>query len=171
MIERAEKTEKTGWNTAINGDKTPKPHWQFRRFRGYLFFESQSADVLPWNTTKTGLDTDAPAYRQVRAEMTSALAQVIAFLNDLDSESLDPGALTAIVEGAAMKRLSEIEKNPSFIYDPSAANKLQSKPVRVCYDAEPEIFEKVKSRLGVRSRREVGEKTFEYYVESEGLNE
>ncbi len=171
LIERAEKTEKTGWNSAIDGDKTPRPHWQFRRFRGYLFFESQSPDVLPWNTTKTGLDTEAPAYRQVKSEMTSALGQVIGFLNDLDSESTEPGMLTALVEGAAMKHLSEINQNPSFSYDPAAASQPRPKPIRISYEREQDIFDKVRSRLGVRNKREVGERTFEYYVESEDLNE
>jgi hypothetical protein len=172
LIERAEKTEKTGWNSALDGgDKTPRPHWQFRRFRGYLFFESKSPDVLPWNTTKTGLDTDAPAYRQVKSEMTSALSQVIAFLNELDSESTEPGPLTALVDGAAPKGLDELQDSPNFVYDAALAGQPSAKEVRISYTRPPEIFDRVKSRLSVRSKREVGERTFDYYVESEGLNE
>jgi hypothetical protein len=92
QIEQAEKTEKTGWNTALEDDqKTPKVHWQFRRFRGYLFFESGAQDALPWNTTKTGLDVEALAFRRVKSEMLSAMRQVIDFLNLVDAESESEG--------------------------------------------------------------------------------
>ena len=104
QIEQAEKTEKTGWNTALDQDqKTPKVHWQFRRFRGYLFFKSDSPDALPWNTTKTGLDVEAPAYRRIRSEMLSAMRQVIDFLNQVDAESESHGdaPLSSALDSAA----------------------------------------------------------------------
>ena len=64
-IEQAEKTEKTGWNAALEDDqKTPRVHWQFRLFRGYLFFDSDAQDALPWNTTKTGLAGERVRRRQ-----------------------------------------------------------------------------------------------------------
>ena len=169
LIERAEKTEKTGWNSAIDGEQTPKPHWQFRRFRGYAFFESQWPDVLPWNTTKTSLDVEAPAYRQIKSDMSSALRQVIAFLNSLDAEASEAGPLSAAVEAATPLQLLQIKQNKSFVYQVKSA-KAQPKEAQISYKKPSDMVNQVKRSLEVKSNREVGEKTFDYYVESEGLD-
>lgn len=170
QVERAEKTEKTGWSSAIDGDKTPKPHWQFRRFRGYAFFESDSPAVLPWNTTKTGLDTEAPAYRRVRSDIRAALREVIGFLNDLDSESSKPGKLTELVANSKPAQLPDLVMNEAFTYDASAVDSTP-KTARITYTKDLELYEAVRIHLGVETKREVGEKTFDYYVQSEGIDE
>jgi hypothetical protein len=53
----ADQTSVTGWGW--NTEKTiPKYHNRFPMFRGYAFFESDDASILPWTTTKTGVDHD-----------------------------------------------------------------------------------------------------------------
>lgn len=169
QIERAEKTERTGWNSAIDGsDKTPKPHWQFRRFRGYLFFTSDSPDVLPWNTTKTGLNPEAPAYRRIRSDMRSAMLQVIEFLNQLDAET-EEGPLSASVGLAPKVPLVNLAPNPSFSFKPSSAPTKPSKS-RISYQVDSDLADAVKDSLGARTNREVGELTFDYYVKAEDIN-
>ena len=170
QIERAEKSEKTGWNSAIEGgDQIPKPHWQFRRFRGYLFFESDSPDVLPWNTTKTGLNVEAPAYRRIRSDMNSAMSQVIGFLNQLDAEAPE-GQLDASVRAATQVPLSRLPQNASFSYRESTAPAVK-KPSRISYTvADPGLVDAVRESLGVRTNREVGELTFEYYINAEEID-
>lgn len=170
QIERAEKTEKTAWNSVIDDDHTtPKSHWQFRRFRGYVFFESRFPDVLPWNTTKTMLDVEAPAYRRVKPDMGSALLQVIEFLNALDAESGEPGPLTAIVQAATPTSLMAVPANDGFKYTATPAT-IAPKNIRISYARDSDIVQRVKESLGVRSYREIGERTFDYYVDAEGLN-
>ena len=169
QIERAERTERTGWDSAIDGGKKmPKSHWQFRRFRGYLFFDSDFPDVLPWNTTKTGLNIEAPAFRRVRSDMNSAMLQVIEFLNQLDEEG-DEGPLAASVSATSKVQLTNLPLNPSFTFIPST---LPQKPQkrRISYLVDPEIVEVVKEHLGVKSNPEVGKQTFEYYVREEGID-
>jgi hypothetical protein len=178
QIEHAEKTEKTGWNSAIDGDKTPKPHWQFRRFRGYIFFDSAFPDVLPWNTTKTGLDTEAPAYRRVKSEIAGALRQVIGFLNALDSEAggqsklpdvdTGPTPLTDIVEAANAVGLASLGASDEFTFDRTAVA-TEPEWERIQYYVKAERYELVRERLGAQSKTDVGRKTFDYYAQSEGL--
>ncbi|WP_115679029.1 ATP-binding protein [Cupriavidus taiwanensis] len=170
QIERAEKTEKTGWNTELDGgERTPKPHWQFRRFRGYVYFDSAAHDVLPWNTTKTSLDTETAVYRRVFSEITSTLRQVIGFLNSLDNENNEPGQLTALIDDAKPKRVAELSANESFIAN--AVPRPQSpKPVRISYVRSADHVNLIKEALGATSNREVGEKTFEYFMQNEGLD-
>ena len=169
LIERAEKSGKTGWNSALGDDRTPKSHWQFRRFRGFLFFESQDPDVLPWNTTKTGLDIEAPAYRQVRQDMFAALKQVIEFLNALDTETGNPGPLTASVTQAPQISLMSLPTSETFSY---TASPVQTGPTlaRISYQQDAQLVESVRERLNARNNREVGELTFKYFVDSEGID-
>ena len=170
QIEQAEKTEKTGWNTALEDDqKTPRVHWQFRRFRGYLFFESDAPDALPWNTTKTGLDVEALAFRRVKNEMLSAMRQVIDFLNQVDAESDSEGdtQLESALKAASEVPLRSLPENRNFVFKASANR--PEKKMRISYAVKASIGEVVKESLGVSANREIGEKTFDYYVKSEGL--
>jgi hypothetical protein len=170
QIERAEKSEKTGWNTTLEeSDKTPKAHWQFRRFRGYVYFESKSQDVLPWNTTKTSLDIEAPAYLRIFPEMTAALRQVLAFLNALDAESSQPGELTALVDNAKPTRVAELAMNDVFTATAAPVSP-QAKEIRITYVKPAEMVDAVKRHLGATNNRELGEKTFDYYVQNEGID-
>ncbi len=169
QIEQAEKTEKTGWNTALDEDqKTPKVHWQFRRFRGYLFFESAAPDALPWNTSKTGLDVEAPAYRRVRNEMLGAMRQVIDFLNQVDAESeSEEKPLTTALEFADRAVLRDLPERRNFYFRPSSNR--PEKKMRISYAVSASLGQVVKESLGVSANKEVGEETFKYYVKSEGL--
>lgn len=170
QIEQAEKTERTGWNTAFDDDqKTPKVHWQFRRFRGYLFFNSDAPDALPWNTTKTGLNVEAQAYRHIQPEMQSAMRQVIHFLNQVDAESESDGdkPLTSALDSASEIALRDLPERRNFFFKPSSNRPV--KQMRISYTVPAELGVVVKDSLGVSANREVGEKTFDYYVKSEGL--
>lgn len=170
QIERAEKTEKTGWNSTIeDSDRTPKAHWQFRRFRGYVFFQSSSQDVLPWNTTKTSLDVESASYLQIFPEITACLRQILEFLNALDSESSQPGELTALIESAKLMRVSSLTENTTFSYNARPFTP-QTKEIRISYVKPAEIVNIVKEHLGAKNNRDLGEKTFDYYIQNEGLD-
>ena len=80
MVLGADQTITTGWGEG--GEKTiPKYHNQFATFRGYVFFDSDDGSLLPWNTTKTGVDLDSRLYRAVRLDMVSVMRPAIDFLN------------------------------------------------------------------------------------------
>jgi hypothetical protein len=51
------------------GVTMPKFHGQFARFRGYVFLDAEDASLLPWNTTKTGVDTDTDVWRNTYLKM------------------------------------------------------------------------------------------------------
>lgn len=169
QIERAEKTEKTGWNTTYDDDqKTPRIHWQYRRFRGYLFFESDAQDALPWNTTKTGLDVEAAAYQRVKNEMLGAMRQVIDFLNQVDAESeSEEKPLLAMLESASSTVLSSLPESRNFVSKLSPNR--PEKKMGISYAVPAKIGQLVKDELGVSTGKEVGEQTFYYYVKSEGI--
>ncbi len=173
MIRKADKSSETGWDTELEDgqEKIPKPHWQFRRFRGYVFFESDFHDVLPWNTTKTNLDVESPAYRRIKSDMIAALREVITFLNRVDEEAgHEEKPLTDLIESAARTPVSQLSISEKLVYTATANTGVVKKEVRISYTRDSEVVEKVMEALGVKNRREAGELTFNYYVDSEGLN-
>ncbi len=53
MVLQANQADVTGWGRLAEEEAAaaPKYHNQFARFRGYVFFDSANAGLLPWNTT------------------------------------------------------------------------------------------------------------------------
>ena len=168
LILEGDKTQTTGW-----GDGNPRYHPQFNRFRGYVFFDSDDVVLLPWNTTKDGVDADSTTFRAVRLKMIEMMRPVIDFLNQLTQET-DEGPLEMAVKTATLFNLSDFtEPSDQFIVSPTF---VAPKPVPV--PPKPEIanilyakpktqVERAKEVLGVKSYKEVGEKTFDYFYELE----
>ena len=83
---------------------------------------------------------------------------------------LDQAAsMVHIIEAAPHLRLMDIPARKSFEWSRNAAPK-ETKQARISYVRDTELVQQVKERLQVKSNKEAGEKTFDYYVEAEGLN-
>lgn len=156
----------TGW-----GDLLPKYHNQYSRFRGYVLFDSDDTSSLPWNTTKTGVDSDSPIYQRVRLKMMNLALPVFKFLNrlkverDRDNENGKP--LEAAIEAASAMKIQSIEMKGSFVAPKPPRRVPQPDTVSIQYRRTVYEIDKVKEMLQVSSNREVGERTFEYFLEME----
>lgn len=172
MLLERDKSPITGWGEK-EGGKIPLYHQQYARFRGYVFFESDNAELLPWNTTKTGVDTDSLIYQSIRLEMVNLMRPIIDFLNELKESKGEDDEKESLLEKAVIatkaSRLEEIETFTKIFEAPRFKKK--EKPadtVIIQYAVLKKQAEVVKKSLGVKSLREVGEKTFEYYLKLEG---
>jgi len=76
MLLEADKSSATGWGKEETGD-LPAFHGQYNDFRGYAYLDADDAADLPWNTTKTALDTDHPVYRSVKPEMIRRISSAV----------------------------------------------------------------------------------------------
>jgi len=157
----------TGW-----GDGVPRYHNQYARFRGFVFFDCDDASKLPWNTTKTGVDSDSRIYQSVRQKMIEIMRPVIDFLNRLDKEKdQDKGDLTCTtaVEKAKHRKLEDISPSARFVSPPSTPKKKSTEPLtrKIQYFKPEAEIDEAKRALGVTSLKEVGERTFEYFYEME----
>lgn len=174
LVLEADKSEVTGWGQK-HETRVPTFHPQFNSFRGYAYFDSDDAGRLPWNTTKTGMDTDSPVYRAVRPQMMKLMRPVIDFLNRLKEEKEGKsaadkkGPLEALAESAVSKPVDDVKTRPVF-----ELPRVREKPKprgpalqRIQYDKPRAQVMKVMSVLSVRSYVKVGEKTFEYYYKAE----
>ncbi|HKP36379.1 MAG TPA: ATP-binding protein [Pyrinomonadaceae bacterium] len=171
LILRADQTAITGWGENI-GERIPKFHPQFARFRGFVFLDCDNPALLPWNTTKTGLDTDNELYKGVRREMNILGRPVIDFLNNLDREK---NRVTRPLHGLVEKMdadekthvlLTNVKRSGAFVCPmPKAVEKPDS--VDIKYKRPIRQVNVLKKFLGVTTAREVGEKTFDWVYELE----
>jgi len=168
MVLEADQTITTGWGE-VGGRRIPKYHNQFAMFRGYAFFDSDHASLLPWNTTKTGVDTDSPRFRRVRLEMIALMRPVIDFLNKVDAEKQGEGdrPLEAALGDAKSTKLSDVEGRKKFAGPKPAPSRRPPRTGRILYHRPYDQIERVKEHLKVHTNREVGEITFDYYLEME----
>ena len=121
MILAADQSRTTGWERG-DGDEDvllPKFHGQFARFRGYVFLDAEDASLLPWNTTKTGVDVDTEVWRNTYGEMRRAMRPVIDFLNKVDSEKdagPDDRPLTKALAQAPQLALRSVSRVGPFAF-------------------------------------------------------
>jgi hypothetical protein len=102
MILEADQSRTTGWERGADeqGVSIPKFHGQFARFRGYVFLDSEDPSLLPWNTTKTGVDADTDVWRNTYSLMRNSMRPVIDFLNKLDAENDQPEGIAKPLQAA-----------------------------------------------------------------------
>jgi hypothetical protein len=175
LILEGDKTEVTGWNWEEDDLKIPGFHGQFNHLRGYAYFDSDDGSRLPWNTTKTGVNTDSTIYRAVRLEMMKLMRPVVDFCNRLKEEKegkadeTAKGPLENMVELATVKPIAKIAARPTFELPRVKLPQASTSPVlqRIQYDRPLSKVNEVKKALGVRSFVQVGEKTFDYFYNAE----
>ena len=182
LILAKDKSANTVW-TGRQGDGVPLWHAQYHRFRGFVFFEAKDSSNLPWNTTKTGMDMDSPIYQKVRSQMIIMTKQVMDLMDKLKSEKekdnpVEEQKLNNAVEQALKSakvpvlqlraksddyQLQDKFVYPEILYSPAG----KGNQINIQYFVPKDLFQKVKSLLKVKSAKEVGMATFDYYCENE----
>ncbi|WP_420745296.1 ATP-binding protein [Photobacterium damselae] len=169
LIEGANKTNVTGWGT--NGLRAY--HADLAYFRGVVEFSSDNGELLPWNTTKNGVDIDNPIYKSVLVEMTRMTKIIAKFLADrarekeaLEKELITDAPINESIDSAG--RVSafnaiyrEVFVREELVLIPRNTDK------RVSYVVTNEQLELAKEIIGVNTASEVGRYTFTYFMESE----
>jgi hypothetical protein len=163
-ILEADQEATTGWSQITdNGIGIPKYHGQFARFRGYAFLDADDSSILPWNTTKTGLDPETDAYRRLIGRLIEITRPVIDFLNELDSEKdldQDDQILSTAMTKAPAVTIASVSERPAFNY--TAPPKRGPPLVTISYKKPKGEVEKLQEALSANSAKTVGEQSFEY---------
>lgn len=191
---------KRGWNVYMNkrlvifddtspdtgwiGERPylPKFHSIYNDFRGIVFLSTDDPLKLPINTSKNGFNKDNRIYQHLLLKMCEIARPIISYLGDKYERQ------KSTMDAAEDKALEYIEqdkqrtknvdtwdiKNAPFAakFEPPVSKELQRKrTTSIQYSKPKDRVEKVKRILGVRSNTEVGTETFEYFWDSEGLDE
>ena len=165
MVLEADQSEVTGWGTLADTKDVvaPKYHNTFARFRGYAFFDSENAGLLPWNTTKTGVDGDSPLFRSVQSNMVQAMRPVIDFLKRCDDEReapLEEKVLTSALSKTVQLSVRDIVRVGPF-EQPTLAPRVGPRSVSIQYHRPADQIETLQQALHASSAREVGAMAFD----------
>ncbi|PJJ30114.1 ATP-binding protein [Lacrimispora celerecrescens] len=155
----ADKTSLTTWKDDSDNEGI-KYHNDYATFRGFVFFTSKYPEMLPWNTSKTGIDSSSMIYKETRPHMIDAFKVITAELKKL--AKLDEEIRTAITQDLKKQTPKEIHyyaateisnrTNISFIdpYIRQFENEASKIPMTtISYKAELELVDKVKKALDV----------------------
>jgi hypothetical protein len=168
QILQADKSATTGWDSVVDDLVIPKAHGQFARFRGYIFFESDNAAALPWNTMKNAVDPESPVYQAALIEMQLAMRKVIDFLNALDAENeTGDTVLQEAIKHATPKPLRQLTTSSTFVYPKPGTTK--SVFTRISFTRPNEEVDFARTFFGVTAAKAVGERVFEYFLERENV--
>lgn len=163
MLIAADRSSLTGW-----GNGMPVYHPQYRQFRGYVFIDSARSDLLPWNTTKTGVDQDSRVWRRVFSEMMVAGTQVISMLNTVKAERQtgdEDQPISAALSRSRPSGLSQIGSSSRLNYPASRPSRPNTRKIQ--YDVERSRFERAGDALGTSTAAEIGRRTFDYFYSSQ----
>jgi hypothetical protein len=168
LLLAADQTPLTGWGVAAAAY-----HPQYRLFRGYVYLTAGDSSLLPWNTTKTGVDEDSTVFRQVQTEMFDALRMVQAVLNRAKKERQDRDPddrpVLAAMTAAAPVRVREVPPSDTFAVpeDPPRRRRTPATTKRISYSVDLSDFAKVAAELGTDNGADVGRLTFAYFYDNE----
>jgi hypothetical protein len=165
LVIAADRSRLTGWGSAAAAY-----HPQYRHFRGYAYLTAADPALLPWNTTKTGVDQESEVFRVVQGEMARALQGVLAVINRLKREQQDwepeDRPLAAALADARPVALAELPSSDTMRVPPLPAAPPPDFQ-RIQYSVGRAEYEQVRAELGATSGSEVGRATFRYFYESQ----
>jgi len=176
LILGPDRTNITVWGEG-RGRQIPSWHTQFSRFRGFAFFESDDARRLPWTTTKVGVDGNSPIWRAVRRELVVMTRPVIDLLNAIDWErpvlegEENVERLEEMVLDARPIVLEAIPTSDRFVAPERARLEAPPATSSIQYRRLESEIATVKSLLNVTTNREVGDRTFQYFLDVENDTE
>lgn len=171
LVVAADKSSLTTWKDMENKSSGIVFHNNYAGFRGIVYFSSKHPELLPWNTTKTGLDETSLVYLRAREKMLEVFKIVKNMLDDIrkNTEDKDDGIEETIaqMQGTEMtiENVSKLKENRVVSIKTVSVTTIPN--VTISYKKPKEEVEELKKLLSVKSYREVGEKTFEYYKDAE----
>lgn len=164
IVIAADKSSLTGW-----GEGLPLWHNKWRGFVGIAYFYSNNPLILPWTTTKQGLNRESPIYQRAKNKMIGLAKPVISFLNEMyKGEVPEERVNREIAERTKRVDIRSLAARPSAGFDVKkrAAKKTT---VRVSFEAKIDDVERVKRciRRPDWSASKIGEYTFEHFLKTE----
>ncbi|MDF2432499.1 MAG: hypothetical protein JWP44_2130 [Mucilaginibacter sp.] len=167
-------SELTGWKGSKD-DMTslPKYHSLFNEFRGMVFLIANNPFKLPLNTSKTGLNTENENYHYILNLMVKAARPIIDYIyekNSKESEEIqvieqqiaDKDDVTFIA-----KPIDIINFNSNVVFKAPDVKAKAIPKATITYSKDKKLVETLMDKLNAGSYKEVGEKTFDYYMLNE----
>lgn len=168
LIEEAEQTSKTGWSNGL-----PAYHPDYAFFRGIVEFKAENSYKLPWTTTKTGVDADHKVYRFALNEMRKIIKPILSTLKDrvkeeeyASSRLINKSTISEAIKLSSLEVYENIESNK--VFKAPKLKRISNPLTTISYKVSNEDLNRVKESYGGDySNKDIGLKTFKYYLENE----
>ncbi len=163
----ADKSELTGWGAGI----LPQFHSsKGRGFVGIALFYSDDPLKLPWTTTKRGLNSESPVYLRARNRMQSVARPVYSYLESLykSQGEVTPEERSAAKEVTQADILTTV-RTPSTFAPPRRRRKTDKTGVQYSVNNSDLALVREHLRSPGMSASAIGQHTFDYFLEQEGL--
>lgn len=175
----------SGWFVFCNGraviaaDKGPLTGWgggampifqpKHRPFLGTVFFVAEDPELLPWTTTKSGINEDSATWQAAKREMSTVGRSVVSFLDSRytdDGTEIDSKELQEATGSGRVSVLAAAVAKPKAFKPPK---RIPIPTVRIQYDAHVGEVERIAKHLKKpgMSASDVGRTTFSFFLRNE----
>jgi hypothetical protein len=164
LVVSADKTELTGWGMGM-GIFVPK----YRGFVGLVLFYSKDPLLLPWTTTKRGLNQESLVFQRTRTRMAAIARPVMRFLDDMySSEEKEREPQRQVASGMKPQDIRNLTTSSEARFEVKVQPPGEHL-FSVQYYAKGSEVERVRKSLGRRSwsARRIGRYTFDHYLKTE----
>ena len=162
MLLEADKTSNTGWGSDLR-----KFHQAINPFLGFVYFQSDKLNLLPWTTTKDNVNFESSIYQFTLVRMKAVANPIVKILGRRYNEKPFADEFKKAIQGAKnieLTSLSKTNKNFSFKLPKGESDE------EVSFMAEPNDLKRAKKAAGKpeMSNAQVGEYAFNYFLDREG---
>lgn len=176
LVLEADQSSLTGWGV----NSMVKWHINYVMFRGLVFLDSKETKNLPLTTTKKGIDGTSPVFQKIMPIMRRAMIAIKEFLVEITKMGDEANAYRQML-CENYKSLPAVEwyKYPfegrsqnTFLAPPLDMEKISynKENVRISYAVPKKLAENAKNVADVKSFKELGETSFNYYVKMEDIS-
>lgn len=169
VVLAADKSDKTVWGN----DNFASWHPQYSGFGGFVFFQCDDQNKLPWTTTKRDLDDSSPLYRRTLSNMKQMTSDFTSYTNRRKAELENAKILESKSQNVDVYEFSQPQADASTrsasLKLPSFKTAVGPTMVSVSYKRKKTEVDLVKKELGDQfmSNTSMGQATFEYYLKME----
>jgi hypothetical protein len=164
VVVNADKSELTGWGAGL-----PAFHSKYLGFVGLVLFTAEDPELLPWTTSKRGLNREAMIFQLTRNRMVNVARPVTSFLNDMyPTDAPASVAERQIAETVVQGDFRPLLKSQSSVFSTSRVV-TRKKATRVQFDATSAELDRIRKRLrrSGMAASTIGRFTFDHYLKTE----
>lgn len=169
VVLAADKSNKTVWGN----DGFPVWHPQYTGFGGFVFFQSDDQNSLPWTTTKRDLDVSSPLYRRTVSKMKEMTVDFTRYTTRRKAELDNAKNLEANSRNVDVYALSQPAANSNSVSKPLKLPTFTAPTgpamVNIAFKRKKVEVDEVKKELGDQfmSNTSMGQAIFDYYLAEE----
>lgn len=161
LILEADKTEYTGWGNGLR-----RFHQAIYPFLGFVYFQSDELESLPWTTTKDNINFESPIYQYTLSKMKLVALPIVQLLTKRYSQKSFRNSYDAALDAAKNVALTDVSKKDrvfSLKIDKEHENE------EIAYTVSAVELKQAKEALGkIRiSNSDLGKATFKYFLDRE----